>query len=167
MTPRAIVIVGPSGNGKSTLARALAERLDWEFVEGDEHHPARNVAKMTGGEPLTEADRRPFLDSIARHLRTSRRDAVVACSALRRSHRRQLRRARPGTLFVWPVVPPEQLERRVRERQGHFVPPSMIADQIAVFEPPGEDERAIRVDGCLPIDEQTRRVLAALELQWR
>ncbi len=162
MNPSAIVVIGPSGNGKSTFALALARRLGWRFVEGDDHHPDANITKLAKGEPLSEADRQPFLTSIAQTMRECEEGVVVACSALRCSHREHLRRARPNCVFVYPRVSAEELRRRVRERKQHFMSPALLEDQVAIFEIPGADESAITVDGSLPIDEQVGQVVSAL-----
>lgn len=146
--------MGPSGAGKSTLARALAERTGLAFVEGDEHHPPDNLRKMAAGEPLSEADRLPFLDSIGRAISRADRPVVVSCSALRRAHRERLRAYAEAILFVWIDVPEDELERRIRSRSGHFMPPSLLADQLATFEPPAPPERFVRLDGRLPLAAQ-------------
>ena len=157
-----IVVMGPSGCGKSTLAHALARRLDRPFVEGDDHHPAQNIDRLASGVPLTEADRKPFLDSIGRALRDTAVPPVVSCSALRRTHRDLLLGYAPETLFVWIDVPAEELERRVCRRDNHFMPPGLLVDQLAVLEPPAPPEPFIRVDGCAPTRDQLSSVLTQL-----
>lgn len=145
---RALVVIGPSGNGKSTLAQAIARRLGWRFIEGDEHHPAANIAKMSRGEALTDADRAPFLDSIATALADG--EAVAACSALKRAYReRLLQVAGLPILFVLPRVSPEELKRRMENRPGHFMPPGLLQSQLDTFEPPAEDENCLTLDGTL------------------
>jgi gluconokinase len=156
-----IVVIGPSGSGKSTLAAALARSLGRELIEGDEHHPLGNLAKMASGRPLSEVERAPFLDSVGRALAASN-GAVAACSALRRAHRDRLRSHAPAAWFVWLDVEPAELERRVAHRRDHFMPPSLVASQVAAFEPPGADERALRLDGVLPVAEQVALVHRAL-----
>ena len=146
----AIVVIGPSGNGKSTLGRAIAERLGWHFIEGDDHHPPGNIARMARGEPLTDEDRAPFLDSIGRALAASD-GAVAACSALKRSYRdRLVRLAGKPVLFVLPRVPRDELQRRMERRTGHFMPTALLESQLATFEEPAPDENAVIVDGTLP-----------------
>lgn len=146
---RAIVFIGPSGSGKSTLARALATRTGFAFVEGDEHHPPDNLSKMAAGRPLSDADRQPFLDSIGREIAQADTPVVVSCSALRRAHRERLRTYAEAILFVWIDVSKDELEQRIRSRRDHFMPPSLLADQLANFEPPASPEQFVRLEGQL------------------
>lgn len=146
--------MGPSGSGKSTLGHALAADLGCRFLEGDEFHPPENRSKMAAGTPLSEPDRVPFLDAIGRALARSARPVVAACSALSRAHRERLRSFAEDIVFVWVDVPGDELARRLRQRKGHFMPPSLLADQLGAFEPPAPPERFIRIDGALPTQEQ-------------
>ena len=159
--PARIVVIGPSGNGKSTLAALLAERLGWRFVEGDDHHPPANVAKMARGEPLDDADRAPFLASIAAELARAP-DAVVACSALRRDYREVLAASGP-VLFVLPQVPADVLRRRIAARHDHFMPASLVDSQLAALELPEGDEPALVLDGERPAADLADSVTAYLE----
>jgi gluconate kinase len=96
-----VVVAGVSGSGKSTVGRALADRLDWEFADGDSMHPASNIALMTAGVPLADAERLPWLKAITRWMDdqiTAGRPSVVACSALKRSYRRLLLAGRPSAV---------------------------------------------------------------------
>lgn len=153
-----IVLIGPSGSGKSTLARALAAHLGWNFVEGDEHHSPGNLQKLSAGVPLSGADRKPFLDSIGRTVAASEEPVIVSCSALQRGHREQLRSFAEDILFVWADVPTDELERRMRGRPAHFMPPSLLADQLDTFEPPAPPECFIRIDGTLPTAWQVAQI---------
>jgi gluconokinase len=157
----AIVVMGPSGCGKTTLAKALARALGWRFIEGDEHHPPGNIAKMQAGEPLTEEDRVPFLTSIGREL-ASAIPAVASCSALQGSHRDILRSFVENILFVWPRVDEEELARRVENREGHFMAPSLLQSQISSLEPPSAAEISLTIDGSLSLIEQVQAVLQHL-----
>lgn len=154
-------MIGPSGNGKSTLGRAVAERLGWDFVEGDDHHPPANVEKMARGEPLTDEDRAPFLDSIARALAAG--NAVAACSALKRVYRERLiETSGLSLLFVLPKVGNQELQRRMEQRTDHFMPPSMLQSQLDTFEPPASDEACMVLDGTMPPKQFARAVAAYL-----
>lgn len=156
------IVIGPSGNGKSTLAWALAQELGWDFVEGDAHHPPANILKMKRGEPLTDKDRIPFLHSVGRHLANAPGGIAASCSALRRSYRDRLRAYVPDALFISPDVPRKELARRVFGREGHFMPPELLDSQISTFETLGSDERGVEVDGCIPVSEQVQQVLRFL-----
>lgn len=156
-----IVVMGPSGCGKSTLACLVAKALGRPFVEGDDLHPPANRERMARGQALTDADRRPFLDAVAEALKQD--PALVAsCSALKRSYRDRLRARAQDAFFVYPHVPRDELERRVARRSGHFMPVSLVGDQLATLELLEHDEAGIRVDGTLPPQAQLRRVLRAL-----
>lgn len=156
-----IVVMGPSGCGKSTLARLLADALERPFVEGDDLHPPANRERMARGEPLTDADRLPFLDAVAAAL-TGDPPPVVSCSALKRSYRDRLRLHAPDAFFVHPLVPREELEKRVAQRAAHFMPASLVADQVATLELLEADEAGVTIDGALPPEEQVARTLSAL-----
>jgi gluconokinase len=158
MTPP-IVVIGPSGCGKTTLARALADATGFEMVEGDDHHPPGNIARMASGQALSDEDRAGFLDSVGRALAASRNGVVASCSALRRRHRNIIRRYAPDALFVWPDVGRAELQRRLAERTGHFMPASLLPDQITTFEPPQPDENVVRLEGNQLVAEQVKAVL--------
>lgn len=143
-----IVVMGVSGSGKTTVARELAQKLGWAFLEGDSVHPPANVAKMSAGTPLNDDDRWPWLDAIADWMsqRLQRGESgVVACSALRRIYRDRLRHAGTGVRFAYLRVPHDELARRMRSRD-HFMPPSLLDSQLATLEEPGVDEDALRVN---------------------
>jgi gluconokinase len=161
---RIVVIMGVAASGKSTLARALADALDWRFVEGDALHPPSNVAKMAAGVPLTDEDRRPFLENVAAALLSARPHGVAAaCSALKRGYRDVLRSRAGEITFVLPTVDRATLRARLAERRGHFMPLSLLDSQLATLELPTADERAIVVDGTATTAEQVARVRAALK----
>lgn len=144
---RAIIVMGVAGSGKTTLASLLAEKLDCPFLEGDEHHSAANVAKMRGGEPLTDEDRWPWLDALGAAVAGSiaaKGFAVASCSALRRVYRDRLRAAiGPGVLFVLLEADATELTRRLSERAGHYMPASLLGSQLATLERPQADEDAL------------------------
>jgi len=160
---RAIVVMGVTGSGKSTLGSTLARALGWQFVEGDSLHPAANIKKTAAGIPLDDQDRVPFLDNVAKALAESRpHGIVVSCSALKRSYRDRIRAGEPHALFVLPVLTRAQLEARLRVRAGHFMPASLLDSQLATLEPPSADELSLRIPGDEALDLQVQRVLATM-----
>lgn len=152
-TPRvatryAIVVMGVSGSGKSTIGTALASRLGCRFVEGDSFHSAESVAKMRSGHPLDDSDRWPWLDRVAAGLNDSAAVdgmAVAACSALKRIYRDRLTKtAGIPLLFVFlDTTDEDELSRRLVHRSGHYMPTSLLASQLETLEKPEPDERAI------------------------
>jgi gluconokinase len=148
-----VIVAGVSGSGKTTVGALLAGRLGWRFTDGDDLHPAANVAKMRAGIPLTDTDRWPWLRAIASWMdeRIARgEDAVVACSALRRSYRDLLLDGRPAARMVFLAPDREVLARRLASRHGHFFPGQLLGTQFDALEPPGPDERVLTV---VPADD--------------
>lgn len=164
--PLHLVFMGVSGSGKSTVARAVQERLGWEMAEGDDFHPPENVAKMREGAPLTDADRWGWLASLAAW--TAERDArdeptIITCSALRRTYRDVLRRGGEGTFFVHATGDRHMILDRMSARE-HFMPPSLLESQLDALEPLQSDETGMDVDPALPLDQLAALVLARLGL---
>lgn len=153
LSATAIVIMGVSGSGKSTLGKGLAEATGYRFIEGDELHPADNVAKMSAGIALTDEDRWPWLERVAEVLYAAQdgEGCIVSCSALRRSYR-DLLRTRTGDrlLFIFPRVSPETLRARLKARPNHYMPPSLLDSQIATLELPATNEPVLTIDGTAP-----------------
>ena len=148
MRPAAIIVMGVSGSGKSTIGALLAEALGWPFADADGFHPAANVAKMAAGTPLTDADRWPWLDAIAAHIGAARgtgQPVVVACSALRRAYRERLRAGHIDLIFLHLAGAPAVIAERQAARQGHFMPPSLMASQFATLEDPAAEADAVTV----------------------
>ena len=137
--PLHLVFMGVSGSGKSTAARPGQQRLGWEFAEGDDFHPPANVAKMRQGIPLDDADRRPWLETLAAEIGrwlAAGRTVVLACSALRRSYRAILRGGRPEVRFVHLKGDPALIRARLAQRRGHYMPASLLDSQLATLEEP-------------------------------
>jgi gluconokinase len=161
-----VVVIGVSGVGKTTVGVALARRLGWVFLDADDFHPAANVAKMRRGIPLTDDDRRPWLDALGGEL--GRRaaagdDVVLACSALHRWHRDALRASAPDVRFVYLRAGYEEIDRRLRARTGHFMPESLLRSQLDTLEPPDATE-ALAVDAAAPPDTIVDAIVRGLAL---
>jgi len=148
--PQAVVIMGVSGCGKSTVSAAVADALGTVLIEGDAFHPPANIAKMAAGTPLTDADRAPWLDAVADAMKRSAEDnaiPVATCSALRRAYRDRLRtRSGLDILFVHLAGSRDALVARMKRRTGHFMPVALLDDQLATLEPPQPDEWSLTVD---------------------
>lgn len=160
-----IVVMGVSGSGKSTVGRALAQRLDLPFAEGDDFHPAANVAAMAAGRPLTDADRAPWLAALADWIgarQAAGQPSVLSCSALRRRYRDVLSAAGGRVRFVHLVLDPAVLEARMAARTDHFMPVSMLGSQLATLEPLAADEDGVDVPAQGDVDDVVDAVLAAL-----
>ena len=146
-----IVVMGVAGSGKTAVATLLADHFGRELVDGDSLHPAENVAKMAAGTALTDADRWPSLEAI-RAVLSGPGQVVVACSALRRSHRDVLRQA-DDVRFLHLDVDPATAVDRLASRLGHFMGPEMSEGQFRALEPPAPDEAdVIVIDARRPLD---------------
>ena len=143
---RAIVVMGVSGCGKSTVAARLAQHLGWDFAEADTFHSAANVEKMRSGIPLTDEDRWPWLDAIAGWIGAARaqgRPCIVACSALKRRYRERLAGGHGDVRFVFLKGDYETVAARLAGRSGHYMPLSLLQSQYDALEEPATDENPI------------------------
>jgi gluconokinase len=141
-----VVVAGVAGSGKSTVGQLLAQRLGWQFEDGDSLHPAANIAKMRAGLPLTDADRQPWLAALRSwmdDIHASGQSGVLACSALRRQFREQLLGGRGDAAMVFLTVTEQQCLDRLRARRGHFFREPLLASQFAILEPPDPAERQV------------------------
>ncbi|MYR07892.1 gluconokinase [Gordonia sp. SID5947] len=152
--------MGVSGCGKSTVGRALADRLDVPFVDGDDLHPESNIAKMAAGHPLDDADRLPWLDEVGTWLADHADGGVASCSALRRAYRDVLRAHEPTVWFLHLDGSADLIARRQAHRPGHFMPASLLTSQFATLQPLGDDEQGLTADVARDVDDL---VAAAVE----
>ena len=156
--PCALIVMGVSGSGKSTIAARLAERLNWTYEDGDRFHPASNVAKMSAGRPLTDEDRWPWLQAIADEIDRvcqSGGHAVIACSALKRAYRDVLVHGRSDARIVFLSGTQFLIADRLARRKGHFMPPGLLDSQFKTLEPPAADENPVIV----PIDASVETIV--------
>jgi gluconokinase len=140
---RVIVVMGVSGSGKSTVAAALARKLGFAFLEGDDFHPEDNRRKMAAGIALQDADRWPWLDALRDAIVAARatKGVVATCSALKRGYRDRIRaKVTPPLLFVLLSVGHHELTRRLQSRRGHFMPAALLESQLNTLEAPAVDE---------------------------
>ncbi|MEU2622361.1 gluconokinase [Streptomyces sp. NPDC007157] len=163
-TPHVVVVMGVAGTGKTTIGPLLAARLGVPYAEGDDFHPPANIAKMSAGHPLEDADRWPWLDAIGSwaHGRESL-GGVVSSSALKRSYRDRLRAAAPGVVFVHLTGDRKLIEDRMSHRQGHFMPTALLDSQFATLQPLEADEPGVAVDVTGSPEEITARAVRALD----
>lgn len=153
-----VLVSGVAGSGKTTVGAALAERLGWDFIEGDTLHPPENVEAMARGEPLTDADREPWLAALRSEIEArllDGRPAVIATSALKRRYREVLLVDEPRVVLVFLEISRELARRRLATRGGHFFGPGLVDSQFAALEPPTD---ALVLPADVPVAELVERV---------
>jgi gluconokinase len=166
ISPCALIVMGVSGSGKTTVGEHLASRLGWPYADADQFHPPSNIAKMSAGHPLTDEDRWPWLKAIADEidrLSAAHERAVVACSALRRVYRDILVHGRPDIGVVYLQGTQALIAERLSRRKGHFMPPGLLASQFKTLEPPTSDERPITASIDAPVDAIVDDILSQLK----
>jgi gluconokinase len=148
-----VVLMGVTGSGKTAVGKVLANELGWKFYDADDFHPASNIDKMRQGIPLTDEDRKPWLEALARLIDDARdrgENIVLACSALKHAYQEYLRHDLDVVHYVWLTGSEELIRRRLEARAGHFMNPKLLPSQFEILEPPGD---AIRVDvGRSPVE---------------
>lgn len=158
--------MGVCGCGKSTLGRALSELSGLRYLDGDDLHPAANVAKMQSGVPLNDADRAPWLAACGAAMAAAPEGLIVGCSSLKRSYRDIIRDAaapaRP--VFAYLHGPRSLLAARLNARRDHFMPSTMLDSQLATLEIPQPEEAALIVSIDLSPEEAAQQIRRRLSL---
>jgi gluconokinase len=166
-SPCAVIVMGVSGSGKTTVGEGLASRLGWRYADADQFHPPSNVAKMSAGQPLSDEDRWPWLKAIAAEIdrmRQAGKHLVVGCSALKRAYRDVLVRGHDDIRLVYLEGMPALIADRLGRRKGHFMPPGLLTSQFKTLEPPTPDEHPITVSIDRTADAIVDDILRQLRL---
>lgn len=159
-----LVVMGVAGCGKTSVGEAMASRLGMEYVDGDELHPAENIAKMSSGIPLEDEDRWPWLELVGKQLGQADGNCIVGCSALKRRYRDRIRKFAGGEVtFVHLAGTRELISSRMNSRTGHFMPTALLDSQFAALEPPAAEEKAIVIDIDQTLDSIVNDIVKALE----
>jgi gluconokinase len=164
-TPCALIVMGVSGSGKSTIADKLATRIGWRYEDGDKFHPASNVAKMKAGHPLTDEDRWPWLRAIAAEIDrvgTAGEHVIIACSALKRAYRDILVHGRGDVRIVYLKGSQQLIAERLAARKHHFMPPDLLPSQFRTLEPPQESEHPVTVSIDAPVEAIVNDIMRQL-----
>lgn len=158
-----IILMGVSGAGKTTIGRSLAAELGWPFFEGDDFHPSENINKMMRGEPLSDQDRRPWLEELHRlivRLTQQQRSALISCSALKQAYRDYLKIG-AQVRFIYLKGPPNLLRQRLKQRQRHFMQANMLESQLNILDEPQD---ALTIDTDQPLERILQIITEALIL---
>lgn len=155
------VLMGVAGCGKSSVGAALAPEIGARYIDGDDLHPPANIAKMSRGEPLTDADRWPWLEAVGATMATT--GIIVGCSALKRVYRERIAAGAGGSVcFIHLAGSRALIGNRMAARAGHFMPTALLDSQFATLEPPSADEPAVSVDIDQPMAALVADIVAKL-----
>ncbi len=162
----AIVVMGVSGSGKTSVARALAAHYGLTFLDADDFHSAAAKAQMAHGIPLSDSQRAPWVAALAQRLRASvdaGQSVVLAFSGLRKAHRQQLRDTGVPMRFVFLHAAAHVIAERLAARHGHFMPPALLQSQLGTLELPLDEADVISVDVDAPFDKVVADAIAQLD----
>jgi carbohydrate kinase (thermoresistant glucokinase family) len=166
--PAILIVTGVAGSGKTTIATALAQRLDWPFEEGDQLHPASDAIKMHSSHPLDDHEQWAWLEEVAVRIdgwRQAGKSGVMTCSALKRSYRDFLTSGRPEVRVVYLRADRALIATRLAARKGYSVQPGVLDSHFAILEEPDPEEDAIRVDVSRPTEDIVAEILHELDPQ--
>jgi gluconokinase len=158
-----IILMGVAGSGKTTVGKALAKQLGWDFYDADDFHPRENITKMASGVPLTDADRVPWLATLHQLITSSleaNRPGVLACSALKERYRQQLLEGNKGVKIVYLKGSYDLIWSRMAQRGAHYMKPQMLQSQFEALEEP---TNALTIDISLPMENIVREILNDME----
>jgi len=160
MKTRFFIVMGVSGCGKSSVGKALADSLGWNFYDADDFHPPENVAKMASGIPLEDSDRAPWLvslhDMISSSL-TANKPGVLACSALKERYRKQLLNGNDGVQIVYLKGSYDLIWSRMEKRTDHYMKPHMLKSQFDALEEPSN---ALTIDISMPVEDIVEKIIS-------
>jgi gluconokinase len=165
--PRALIVMGVSGSGKSTIGSKLADRLNWRYEDGDKFHPKANVAKMSAGHPLSDDDRWPWLRAIAEEIDrvcNAGQHAVIACSALKRAYRDILVHGRTDVRIIFLNGSQTLIAGRLAQRKHHFMPSELLTSQFKTLEPPDASENPVTVALDASVEDIVEDIVNQLKL---
>ncbi|QFU77346.1 gluconokinase [Halioglobus maricola] len=160
-----IVIMGPAGCGKSVVAARIAAARSATALDADDFHSRENIAHMAGGNPLTDAQREPWIAAMEKELHArlgNNENIVLAYSGLRRAHRARIRACAQRSLFIKLQVPIAQLQERVAKRQNHFMSAQMLPSQLAAMESPASEETIVQIAAHGSLDDVVESTLNAI-----
>jgi gluconokinase len=160
---KAVILMGVSGSGKSSIGLALSARLGWSFYDGDDFHTPQSVEKMSNGIPLSDEDRFPWLDTLNRLIvekTKARENLILACSALKRSYRQRLRRGITHLNFIYLDGEYDLIWSRMQARGDHYMKPAMLQSQFKALEMP---RYAVRINIDQPVEAIIESIITALE----
>jgi gluconokinase len=159
MKPGVIIIMGVAGSGKTTVGKALANNLNWDFFDGDDFHSAENIAKMEKGVPLSDDDRSPWLAALHELIVScmlEQRPCVLACSALKKHYRQALVSGIKGVEFIYLKGSYELIRSRLMRRHNHYMKPEMLKSQFDSLEEPTD---GFIVDGSMTFEEIVTKII--------
>jgi gluconokinase len=162
MKPRFFIIMGVSSSGKTTVGKALAARLGWDFYDGDDYHPFVNIEKMAAGVALNDEDRLPWLAALEAIIAFGLKHdspGVLACSALKESYRRVLLKDKEGVVIVYLKGDFDLIHTRMANRADHYMKPGMLKSQFEVLEEP---VNALTMDISLSVEAIVEKILVSM-----